>query len=369
MRRDWIYCLFIMFLITVSQSLAYEKKASWVTPEVKRMIDCLMDNEIIFGMAIGVVTKEGEEIYCIGKTAGEGGKEIDKDTVFRLGSTTKGFTGILFADLVLKKKVILNDPLDKFLPKSVKVPERKNRKIKFIDLVTHSSALPVRSTDFNILANEDYTLDQLYLNLSTIELEWDIGKKYSYSSLGASLVGHVVCLIEKKTYSEVLKEKICDELGMKSTDVILTEDMQQRISKGHDQRKPAVWLYIPDVFSPSGSISTTIGDMLKFLEANLGLTDSPIKDAMKLSHGKLRDYDDRSLGMFWRHFDKEGKTYIGHSGDTFGFSAYVGFDKEKTVGVAVLSNGKMGVKEIAFHIMSGGKYKLKIENILRYYYE
>ena len=67
------------------------------------------------------------------------------------------------------------------------------------------------------------------------------------------------------------------------------------------------------------------------------MTKSPIKDAMKLSHEKLRDYDDRGLAMFWRYVIRGGKTYIGHPGDTFGFSAYVGFDKEKTIGVAVLS--------------------------------
>jgi hypothetical protein len=35
----------------------------------------------------------------------------------------------------------------------------------------------------------------------------------------------------------------------------------------------------------------------------------------------------------------------------------------------LLSNGKMGVAEIGFHILSGGKYKLAKKNILRYYYE
>lgn len=369
MKSKFITIILSAFLFSIIQPFGFSQQKNWVTEETREMIKSLMDDDITFGVAIGVVTKEGSEIYCIGKTAKDGGKEIDKDTVFRLGSVTKVFTGILFADLVLKNKINLHDPLENYISKSVKVPERKGQKIKFIDLVTHSSALPVRPSDFNVFSNEDYTLDQLYRNLSTIELKWDIGTRYSYSSLGATLVGHVVGLLENKSYSMVLKEKIRDGLGMTSTDVFLTEDMERRVSKGHDERKPAPWFHIPDVFAPSGSINTTIDDMLKFLAANLGLTKSPIKDAMKLSHEKLRNYDDRGLAMFWRYVIRGGKTYIGHPGDTFGFSAYVGFDKEKTIGVTVLSNGKMGVKEIAFHIMSGGKYKLKKENILRYYYK
>lgn len=358
-----------LFLFLLIQPYGFARPKSMITKEAREMIQSLMEDNITFGVAIGVVTSDGPEIYCIGRTAKKGGKEIDKDTVFRLGSVTKVFTGILFADLVLKNKVNLSDPLDKYLPNFVKVPERNGQKIKFVDLVTHSSALPTRPGDFNVFSGDDYTLKQLYRNLSTIELERDIGTKYSYSSLGATLVGQVICLIENKSYGKVLKEKICDELGMTSTDIILTGDMGRRVSKGHDQRKPAPWFHIPVVFSPSGSINTTLVDMLKFLKANLGLTESPIKDAMRLSHEKLKDYDDRGLAMFWRHVIRGGKTCIGHPGDTFGFSAYVGVDKEKTIGVAVLSNGKMGVKEIAFHIMSNGKYKLKKENILRHYYE
>jgi hypothetical protein len=75
------------------------------------------------------------------------------------------------------------------------------------------------------------------------------------------------------------------------------------------------------------------------------------------------------MAMFWMLVEREGRTFTGHSGDTFGFSAYLGFTEDNRTGVAVLSNGKMGVAEIGFHILSGGEHKLTKENILRYYYE
>ncbi len=333
-----------------------------------------MADKITFGVAIGVVTKEGQELYCVGKTAMNGGTEINKTTVFRLGSATKGFTGILLADQILQKKISLYDPVEKYLPPTVNLPDRNGRKIRFIDLATHSSGLPVRPSDYMILENAPYSVSQLYNFLPTVNLSWDIGAKFSYSSLGAGLTGHIISLLEDKPFREVLKAKILDPLFMKSTDTILTEDMKKRVSKGHDQRKEAKWLEIPEVFAPSGSINTTVGDMLKFISAGLGITKSPINSAFDRSRKWLRSFkveDEERLGMamFWMRVGLAGYTFIGHSGDTFGFSAYVGFNEENTRGVVVLSNGKMGVAEIGFHILSGGDYPLTKENILREYYE
>ncbi len=350
------------------------KAESQVTHETKAIIEELIAENITFGVAIGVVSGKGTEIYCVGNTAMKGGVRIDKTTVFQLGSVTKVFTGILIADQVLRKKISLDDPVEKYLPANVTLPERNGTKIRLIDLVTHSSGLPVRPSDYHIMENAPYSTSQLYRFLSTVRLDTDIGTTFGYSSLGAALVGHVVSFLENKPYREVLRENIFDPLGMNSTDIVLTEDMQKRVSKGHDQRKESKWLEIPDVFSPSGAINTTAADMVKFIQAGLGITKSPIHDAIIQSQKQRKSYDvgeeeSLGLGMFWMHEQAIGHTFIGHAGDTFGFSAYVGFDENHNRGVVVLSNGKMGVREIGVHILSGGGYPLTKKNILSGYYE
>ena len=366
--------LFVFSLLILLSEVPFPQKKSRVSNETKAIINDLLADKIACGVAVGVVSTEGTEFYCAGKTALIGGTEINKDTVFRLGSATKGFTGILLADEILQKKISLDDPVEKFLPAKVHLPERNGKQIRFLDLVTHSSGLPVRPSDYKIMENAPYSIPQLYDVLPAIDLPWDIGTKYGYSSLGAGLTGHIISLLEKKPFREILKEKIFNPLGMNSTDIILTGGMKKRVSKGHDQRKEANWLDIPEVFAPSGSINSTAADLVKFISAGLGLTECRINEAFDLSRRLLRrfevaDGERLGLGMFWRHDERDGRTYIGHSGDTFGFSAYVGFDEESKIGVAVLSNGKMGVREVGFHILSGGKYKITKENMLRYYYE
>lgn len=374
MKAAFKISIFAFSLLVLMPAMLLSQKKNQISEEAKAILKKLMADKICPGVAIGVVSEEGTELYCIGNTAMSGGAEINGTTVFRLGSATKGFTGILLADQVLRRKISLSDPVEKYLPSTVILPKRNGKKIRFVDLVTHSSGLPVRPSDYKVMENAPYSVSQLYGFLSSVKLSGEIGTKFSYSSLGAGLTGHIVSLLENKPFGEVLKEKIVDPLGMNSTDILLTEDMKKRASKGHDQREEAKWLEIPEVFAPSGSINTTVGDMVKFISAGLGITKNPINNAFNRSRQWLRSFeveDGERLGMamFWMRVELAGHTFVGHSGDTFGFSAYVGFNEKNKTGVVVLSNGKMGVREIGFHILSGGEYLLTKENVLRFYYE
>src|SRR5439155_26317893 len=73
---------------------------------------------------------------------GKGGVAVDANTVFEIGSVTKVFTSLLLAEAVRRGEVALTDPVSKYLPPNVKVPERGGKKIELVDLATHTSGLP-----------------------------------------------------------------------------------------------------------------------------------------------------------------------------------------------------------------------------------
>ena len=58
------------------------------------------------------------------------------------GSATKVFTTTLLADVVQDGLIKFNDPIDKFLPSNVKVPQYNGHRITVEDLATHTSGLP-----------------------------------------------------------------------------------------------------------------------------------------------------------------------------------------------------------------------------------
>src|SRR5688572_17204855 len=116
------------------------------------------------GLVVGVIEPSASRVVSYGKPA------VDGDTVFEIGSITKVFTALLLADMVERGEVALTDPVAKYLPETVKVPERGGKKITLEHLATHTSGLPRLPGNFfpRDEANPyaDYTVGKLYDFLS-----------------------------------------------------------------------------------------------------------------------------------------------------------------------------------------------------------
>src|SRR5712664_1324657 len=76
------------------------------------------------GMVVGIITPEGRRVVSHGSTSRRDGHPVDGDTAFEIASVTKVFTSLLLADMVERGEVALADPLAKFLPAGVHVPQR-----------------------------------------------------------------------------------------------------------------------------------------------------------------------------------------------------------------------------------------------------
>src|SRR6476646_10537169 len=96
------------------------------------------------GIVVGVIEPTGRRVVAYGNLAnGElatgDALTFDGDTIFEIGSVTKVFTSLLLADMVNRKEVALDDPAAKYLPESLKMPERSGQSITLLDLSTHRS--------------------------------------------------------------------------------------------------------------------------------------------------------------------------------------------------------------------------------------
>src|SRR5580693_3912321 len=176
-------------------------------------------------IVVGVIEPKGRRIVAYGSPAKDDKRPVNGDTIFEIGSMTKVFTSLVLMDMVQKGEVALTDPVAKYLPSTVKVPERNNRKITLQDLSTQSSGLPRMPSNFtpkdpsNPFA--DYSVEQLYQFLSSYQLTRDIGAQYEYSNLGVGLLGHVLTLRAGVDYETMVRSRICEPLGMNSTRVTL----------------------------------------------------------------------------------------------------------------------------------------------------
>jgi len=129
------------------------------------------------GIAVGVIDAKGRRIVAYGSLAKGDRRQIDGDTVFEIGSVTKVFTSLLLMDMVQRGEVALTDPVSKFLPPNVKMPERNGKSITLADLSTQTSGLPGMPANMSPkdpMNNPyaDYTVDRLYRfpGMATISL-------------------------------------------------------------------------------------------------------------------------------------------------------------------------------------------------------
>src|SRR5215471_16298053 len=136
----------------------------------KILVDRIDKYRQTVGIVVGVIEPKGRRIVAYGALDQNNPQPLDGDTVFEIGSITKVFTSLLLADMAQRGQLALNDPVTKYLPPEVKVPERGGRQITLQDLATHTSGLPGDPSNIspqdpaNPLA--DYSVEQLYTFLS-----------------------------------------------------------------------------------------------------------------------------------------------------------------------------------------------------------
>lgn len=309
------------------------------------------------GIVVAVLERGKPPRIRTAGVSGLAGVPLDANTVFEIGSITKAFTGSLLAEMASRGEVKLDDPISKYLPKSVTVPSRNKKQITLLDLATQSSGLPRIPGNLRP-ANMDnpyaeYSVAQLYEYLSSYKLTRDPGEKYEYSNLGVGLLGHVLALAAGKSYEALLKERILDPLGMSDTRVELTPPLKERMAQGFDAEGTPTRSWDLPTLAGAGALKSTANDMLKFLAANLDSTSAPL--GRVLAQAKLPRHDaDRpgnSIGLGWHIVDVMGTTATWHNGGTGGFRTFIGMDDIRHRGVIVLTNSAITPDDIGFHVL------------------
>jgi serine-type D-Ala-D-Ala carboxypeptidase/endopeptidase len=111
-----------------------------ITDKIKALINDSIDkNKTNAAIAIGFIDPNGTQFYGHGKMSNTSNATVDENTIFSIGSTTKVFTTSLLADMVNKGLIKLDDPIEKYLPSNVTVPQYNDHKITIEDLATHTS--------------------------------------------------------------------------------------------------------------------------------------------------------------------------------------------------------------------------------------
>jgi serine-type D-Ala-D-Ala carboxypeptidase/endopeptidase len=335
-----------------------------VTPSDAEIRDILVQRIDVMhrslGIVVGVVDANGRRVVAYGHLNQGDSRPLNGETIFEIGSATKVFTSLLLSEMVQRGEVALDDPVAKYLPSDVKVPERDGKQITLVDLATHTSGLPRLPTNFapQDMNNPyvDYTVDDLYQFLSSYQLPRDPGAKYEYSNLGGGLLGLALSRRAAMSYGELVQKNICDPLGMNGTRIELTPEMEARLAVGHNAAMQPVanWEFGPAT-AGAGALRSDADDMLTFVAANLGYVKTPLAPAMAAMLKVRRPTGTQGLevALGWHVLTNGGNEIIWHNGGTGGYRSFIGFNPRTRVGVVALSNAEVpeGVDDIGRHLL------------------
>ena len=302
-------------------------------------------------------------IYQLPDEADE--RPLDGDSVVEVGSITKVLTALLLADMVERGEVALSDPVGKYLPEPVDVPDYKGRSITLLDLSSYTSGLP-RSPD-NIHSKNplnpfaDYTVDQLYGCLGHV-LRSSPATHFEYSNIGFSLLGHALAHRAGRTYDDLLIERICQPLGIESTRITLTADMRSRLAQGHNRSLEPTPLWDLPAFAGAGAVRSTANDLLVLLEACLDLRSTPLAPALALLLGARRTQTGThgvEAGLGWFISTEGDDEVVWKDGWTGGFASFIGFSTASGGGAIVLTNAGNpdGLVDVGRHLINPSPHK------------
>jgi len=305
-----------------------------------------IDGEIVSGIVVATYDGGRREIYGFGK--GPNGAPPNGRTLFELGSITKVYTSLLFADSIQRREVALNTAVSDLLPPGVTAPTRDKRTISLGHLAVHSSGLPRLPPSIAAKADAPdpyagYDEDALYRDLVRTELMSPPGAHIVYSNYGAGLLGF---LLGKKIgggYKEALTLRVLKPLKTEDTYFTVPPAAQARRAKGTttDLVDTPYWTF--DALAGAGALISSARDQLALIDAELDAAaggKSPLRPAMRLTQEPQLDVKGENVGLGWQ-IDGNGRYW--HNGGTGGFHTFIGFDPKTKHGVVVLASTSITV--------------------------
>lgn len=264
------------------------------------------------------------------------------DTKFRIGSVTKQFTSMVIMQLVAEGKLKLDDKLTTHLP-----DYRKDTgdRITIAQLLNHTTGIPSYTSAPGFFENESrnpYKVADFVKKFASGDLEFEPGTKWAYNNSGYFLLGAIIEQVTGKPYAQVLRERIFEPVGMKSTGYDVSATIIPKRASGY---APGLDGYVNapylDMSLPyaAGSLYSTVEDLYLWDRALYldKLLPAPLKQ--QLFTPGMKEY---AYGWFVYSLElNDGKTKlatVGHGGGINGFSAFLVRVPETREFVVLLDN-------------------------------
>lgn len=204
-----------------------------------------VENRVLSGAVTLVANKETIlSLVAVGYADVGAKKAMRTDDIFWIASMSKPITAAAVMMLVDEGKLLVDDPVEKYLPEfkgqmviaekdaTHQLLRKPKRPIAIRDLLSHTSGMSFRSgIEEPVL--DLYPLEARVRSYAMMPLEFEPGTKYQYANSGINTAGRIVEVISGLSFEDFLEQRLFRPLDMRDSTFRPTEAQVERIAKSY----------------------------------------------------------------------------------------------------------------------------------------
>jgi beta-lactamase class C len=279
-----------------------------------------------------------------------GGGKVNGESIFRIGSLSKGFSGILVAMLADKGLLNLNDPVAKYIPQLTLNSSVPGDSLRLWHILAHTTGLTEHA--FSNLIEMGKSKQLLIKALNELKPRDITGQDYAYQNAAFSLIEDVIASVTGLTYNDALDAFIFKRLQMHHASSNFA-GVQHNDHFVWPQHAGGALRDLDTTYynTPSaGGINASLNDMESWVSTMMGFkTDQIAASALALAFAPRVStaYDDKyfnfwpgvtdsKYGLGWRILTMNNRTLLFHGGQVSHYRAEIAFDPILHLGVVAL---------------------------------
>ena len=358
MRRigivKWIIPVVLISVLTAI-CLAAEKdeKPAQSIDELRQQLEKVLAETHTPGVSVAIVHRdEPEWVAGLGKADVASGRATTAETLYRIGSTSKGFASLSILMLADQGKLSLDDPVHKLAPE-VWFENRweASDPVRVVHLLEHTTGWDdIHLREFAKDAPGMGLREALDYDHHSRTSRWRPGTRMAYCNSGPAVAAYIVEKLTGQRFEDFVEQNFFRPIGMKTATYFEPAPGTATTLYHHDGKTP--YRYWNLLFRPAGSINASANDMAAYLQfylnrgavkgkrivpaADIDRMEIPAstwaaRDGMKTGYG---------LSNFWSIED--GFVYHGHDGGVAGGHTEMAYMADYGVGYFFSINSETG---------------------------
>lgn len=350
-------------ILLASHGQAADNGPAGIEKIVAEATQPMMQRFGIPGMAVGIVTEGYSYVYEFGVMSKATGAPVTSDTLFEIGSVSKAFTATLVSHARAAGRLSLSDSASKYLPA---LGGSSFDNVSLLNLATHTpGGMPLQFPD-------DVTDDAQVMRYFR---EWTPtyapGAFRTYANPSVGLLGMIAARSLNEDFDGAMQRRVFQALGLRHTYLDVPKAEMAHYAQGYTKTDAPTRMTPGPLAAETYGIRTTIGDMLRFVGANLGLIsiDGDLQNAITATHTGYYKIGSMTQDLIWEQYrypvdledllagnsatiggeanpavridppsPPQDDVLINKTGSTNGFGAYAAFVPAKKIGVVLLAN-------------------------------